>query len=118
MREQKSDQIRPGAGASKSRAETSGLHVASPADETQATTRDHKLGAILRRADVRDRAAERRDREAEGRDPADGDNRAAMDRDWAGRDRDHAAEDRADLLALLRRAEPVADPTGPDEPQQ
>jgi hypothetical protein len=117
MREQKFHQLRPGAGATNSHADTSGLHVASPADETQAAARDGQLDAILRRADVRDRAAERRDREAEGRDPAGGDHRAAIDRDWAGRDRDLAAEDRADLLALLRRAEATPNPTGPDEPQ-
>jgi hypothetical protein len=84
---------------------------------TEATAREDQLNAILRRADVRDRAAEDRDRDAEGRDPGAGDVDAAIDRDWAGRDRDRSAEDRADLLALLRRAEPSTDPEGADESQ-
>ena len=99
------------AGLSKPGVEPPELHVASPADVTEATARDNRLDAILRRADVRDRAAEVRDRQAESRGPRGGDPDAAIDRDWAGRDRDHAAEDRADLLALLRRAEPPTEPT-------
>src|SRR4051794_14181074 len=104
------------AGLSQPDIESSDLHVASPADATEATAREDRLDDILRRADVRDRAAELRDREAESRDPGDGDLSAAVDRDWAGRDRDRAAEDRADLLTLLRR--PSTDPGGSDQPAQ
>jgi hypothetical protein len=115
MREPEPDQVDP-AGRSKP-GKPSELHVASAADATVVKTREERLDAILRRADVRDRAAEVRDRAAEGRDPGDGGLQAAVDRDWAGRDRDRAAEDRADLLALLGRGEPSADPTGSDRPQ-
>ncbi|MDQ1615666.1 MAG: hypothetical protein QOJ60_1605 [Actinomycetota bacterium] len=118
MRERSPDQVRPNAGVSKPRVDTSGLHVASPEDTTDTTARDDQLNVILRRADMRDLAAERRDREAEGRDPAGRDHHGAIERDWAGRDRDRAAEDRADLLALLRRADPSSDSPGDDEPQQ
>jgi hypothetical protein len=103
------------AGQSNPDVDQSELHVATPADATQARARDDRLAAILRRADVRDRAAEVRDRDAEERGP-DGDPLdAAIDRDWAGRDRDRAAEDRADLLALSQPAEPTTDPSGGDD---
>ena len=116
MREHDLGPVDP-AGLSKPDVEGPELHVASPADVAEAAARDNRLDAILRRADVRDRAAEVRDRQAEGRGPGGGDLDAAIDRDWAGRDRDRAAEDRADLLALLRRAEPPIEPTGTDEPR-
>jgi hypothetical protein len=104
------------AGLSEPDIESPDLHVASPADVTEATAREDRLDDILRRADVRDRAAEVRDREAESRDPGEGDLQAAVDRDWAGRDRDRAAEDRADLLTLLRL--PSTDPGDSDQPAQ
>ena len=113
MREHDLGQADP-AGHAKPDTDPSDLHVASPADMTEAQARADRMSAILRRADVRDRAAEVRDRHAEGRDPAAGDSDAAIDRDWAGRDRDHAAEDRADLLALLQ---PSAEPEGTGEHQ-
>ena len=117
MREHDLGPVDP-AGLTKPDVDPPELHVASPADLTEATARDDRLDAILRRADVRDRAAEIRDRVAEGRGPAGGETDAAIDRDWAGRDRDLAAEDRADLLALLRRTEASADPATPGQPQE
>jgi hypothetical protein len=98
--------------------EPSELHVASPADVTRAKSREERLDAILRRADLRDRAAEIRDRDAEGRDPGGSAPDAAVDRDWAGRDRDRAAEDRADLLALLRRAQTSTEPADAAGPRE
>ena len=100
----------------ESRAEAPDLHLASLADQSEATARGDELDSILRRADVRDRDAELRDRDAEAREPARGDLQAAIDRDWAGRDRDRAAEDRADMLALLRPADVRPDDSGTDEP--
>jgi hypothetical protein len=116
MREHDPDPLEP-AGGTDPDVDRPELHVASPADVTEAQEHDDRLNDILRRADVRDRAAEGRDRDAEQRDPGAGELGAAIDRDWAGRDRDRAAEDRADLLALLRGAELSAEPAGTDEPE-
>ena len=118
VRKQNPDHVERAAELSGSGIDSSGLHVASPTDATEATAREDQLDSILRGADVRDRAAERRDRDAEGRELAGGDRHAALDRDWAGRDRDRAAEDRADMLALLRPEQPLPEPGATDEPGQ